>query len=158
MANASTTEAVLDARIQQMVLQWSQGRVSLHQMIGLSAAELHAISSQGYHFFLQGKAEEARIIFEGLVALDPRNSYYLRALGVIYWRLKDPERALAQFSYAMRVAPYEVSSYVNRAEVYIATQQYESAKKDLFHVLSIAHEHDAPLVRKAQAMLRMIGE
>src|SRR5512145_1592929 len=90
------------ARLSKLVVQWSQGKVSLKQIVGLSEEELYAISSQGYLLFLQGKTESARVIFEGLVAIDPRNPYYYRALGAIYWRLKEPARAIKQFTYAIR--------------------------------------------------------
>lgn len=88
----------LQQRLHALVGQWSQGRVTLKQIVGLSDEELYALASQGYHLFLQGKSEPARVIFEGLVAIDPRNAYYYRALGAIYWRLKEPQKALKQFT------------------------------------------------------------
>ena len=90
----------LQARLNDLAGQWSKGKVSLKQIVGLSEEELYSIASQGFFLFLQGKTEPARVIFEGLVAVDPRNAYYYRALGAIYWRLKDPQKALKQFTYA----------------------------------------------------------
>src|SRR5512142_930079 len=116
----------LKERLQKLVDQWSQGRVSLKQIVGLSEEELYAVASQGYFLFLQGKTEPARVIFEGLVAIDPRNAYYYRALGVIYWRLKEAQKAVKQFTYAIRVAPHDIASYVNRAEIFVAQQQFQS--------------------------------
>ena len=95
----------LEQRLKRLATQWSQGRVSLKQIVGLSEEELYAVANQGYYMFLQGKSEQARVIFEGLVAIDPKNAYYYRALGAIYWRLKEPQKALKQFTYAIRVAP-----------------------------------------------------
>src|SRR5512136_1725083 len=132
----------LQQRLQRLVAQWSQGRVSLKQIVGLSEEELFAISSQGYFMFLQGKTEPARVIFEGLVAIDPRNAYYYRALGAIYWRLKEAQKALKQFTYAIRVAPREVSSYVNRAEVYVAQKLYQPARADLTQAIRLARPSD----------------
>ncbi len=146
----------LQKRLEKLVDQWSQGRVSLKQIVGLSEEELFAISSQGYFMFLQGKTEPARVIFEGLVAIDPRNAYYYRALGAIYWRLKDAHKALKQFTYAIRVAPREVSSYVNRAEIYVAQKQYQAARSDLSHAIRLSGINDRALANKARAMLRMI--
>jgi Tfp pilus assembly protein PilF len=147
----------LQQRLQRLVAQWSQGRVSLKQIVGLSEEELYAIAAQGYFMFLQGKSEAARVIFEGLVAIDPRNAYYYRALGAIYWRLKEPQKAIKQFTYAIRVAPKEMSSYVNRAEIYVAQRQFDAARGDLRSALSLAGPNDGPLLRKARAMLRLIG-
>jgi type III secretion system low calcium response chaperone LcrH/SycD len=147
----------LQVRLRNLVDQWAQGRVSLKQIVGLSEEELYAIASQGYYLFLQGKSEPARVLFEGLVAIDPRNAYYYRALGAIYWRLKEPQKAVRQFTYAIRVAPHEVSSYVNRAEVYVALQQFQLATNDLQFALRHAGARDAALVKKARAMMRMIS-
>lgn len=148
--------APMQQRLQALADQWSQGRVSLKQIVGLQDAELFAIANQGYYLFLQGKSEPARILFEGLVAIDPRNAYYYRALGAIYWRLKEPQKAVRQFTYAIRVAPREITSYINRAEVYVAQSQFKLARADLNFALSNAASHEAPLAKKAQAMLRML--
>ena len=145
------------ARLEKLAKQWSKGAVSLKQIMGLSADELYAISAQGYNFFLQGKIQPARIIFEGLVAIDPRNSYYYRALGVIYWREKQPQKALKQFPYAIRVAPTEITSYINRAEVFVSNKQFEDARTDLELALKHARAEDEALVRKARAILQMIN-
>ena len=147
----------LRPRLLSLVDQWSQGKVSLKQVVGLSEDELYAIASQGYYLFLQGKAEPARVLFEGLVAIDPRNAYYYRALGAIYWRLKESQKAIRQFTYAIRVAPEEISSYINRAEVYVALQQFKPATSDLNFALSKAQAHEAALVSKARAILAMIS-
>ena len=146
----------LRPRLQALVDQWSEGRVSLKQIVGLSEEELYAIANQGYYLFLQGKAEPARVLFEGLVAIDPRNAYYYRALGAIYWRLKESQKAIRQFTYAIRVAPREISSYINRAEVYVAGQQFKLAEADLNFALANAQPHEMALSNKARAILQMI--
>lgn len=146
----------MQARLQNLVEQWSQGRVSLKQIVGLQEAELYAIANQGYYLFLQGKTEPARTLFEGLVAIDPRNPYYYRALGAIYWQMREPERSVRQFTYAIRVAPREITSYINRAEVYVAQKQYRLAEADLRFALNNAQPHEAPLTNKAQAILQML--
>lgn len=145
-----------DPRLEQLIADWAQGKVSLQQVVGLTHDELFAIASQGYYLFLQGKTEPARILFEGLIAINPRSSYYYRALGAIYWRLGDSGRATRQFTYAIRVAPREITSYVNRAEVYVAQQAFELARNDLNFVIGNAAAAEAPLLAKAQAILKMI--
>jgi tetratricopeptide (TPR) repeat protein len=146
----------LEDRLRRLATQWSQGKVSLKQIVGLSDEELFAIANQGYYLFLQGKTEQSRVIFEGLVAIDPRNAYYYRALGAIYWRMKDNQKALRQFTYAIRVSPQDLSSYVNRAEIYVADRQFGTARQDLETVIDNARPHEAALLKKARAMLRML--
>lgn len=157
MPDIEVSNTPMRERLRELVTQWGQGQVSLKQMIGMSDEELYAIANQGYHLFVQGKNEPARVLFEGLVAIDPRNAYYYRALGAIYWRIKEPQLAVRQFTYAIRVSPREISSYVNRAEVYVAQRQFKLARSDLQFALSTAAPADRPLVSKARAMLRMIA-
>jgi len=75
---------------------------------------------------------------------------------VIYWRMKEGQKALKQFTYAIRVAPKDISSYVNRAEVYVSAGHYTKARKDLSYVLEHAGREEAALVSKSQAILSMI--
>jgi tetratricopeptide (TPR) repeat protein len=152
------TGAPMREHLNQLVDSWGQGKVSLKQIVGLGDDELYAIANQGYYLFVQGKNEPARVLFEGLVAIDPRNAYYYRALGAIYWRVKEPQSAIRQFTYAIRVSPREISSYVNRAEIYVAQRQFKLARSDLQFALSTAGTSDRMLVRKARAMLRMIAQ
>jgi len=139
-----------------LVEKWSRGEITLKEIKGYTDEELFAIANQGYFFFLQGKTEPARVIFEGLVAIDPKNAYYYRGLGVIYFQLKELDKALRQFSYAIRVAPREMVSYVNRAEIYLAQRDYGKAQDDLRQALALAGPLDMALQKKAYAMLQMI--
>ncbi len=153
----SLAAQALRPRLEALVTEWSRGQSDLKQIVGLSDEELYAIASRGYYLFLQGKTEPARVVFEGLVSLDPRNAYYYRALGAIYWRLKQNSKAIRQFTYAIRVAPGDISSYINRAEVFVATRQFDLAREDLRHALDHAAVYEAPLVHKATAILQMIA-
>jgi tetratricopeptide (TPR) repeat protein len=146
----------LQDRLAKLAQDWAGRKVNLKQIIGLSPEELYAVANQGYTLFLQGKTEPARVVFEGLAAIDPRNAYYHRALGAIYWRLKEPQKAIKQFTYAIQAASREISSYINRAEVYVAQRQFKLARADLMYALENARSTDDALIRKAQAILRMI--
>ena len=161
----ATTNNPMQERLRKLADEWSQGRVSLKQIVGLSTQELYAVASQGYHFFLQGKLQPARVIFEGLVAVDPRNAYYYRALGAIYWREGESQKAIKQFTYAIRVAPRDVSSGVtkctplpSRAEVYVANKEFGRARDDLQKAIEKAGPSETALVKKANAILEMVNE
>jgi Flp pilus assembly protein TadD len=143
-------------RLQKLAQDWGDGRVTLREIVGLTDEELYAIATQGYLLFLQGKNEQARVIFEGLVSVDPRNAYYYRALGAVYFRLGQSAKAIRQFTYAIRVAPTEMANYINRAEVYVGEQDLPKARADLQHSLRYAGENNRPLEAKARAMLRML--
>ena len=146
------------ASVQKLVQKWAKGEMTLKEIRGYSDDELYAIAHQGYYFLMQGKNAAARTVFEGLVAIDPRNIYYYRALGVIYHKLGDAERALRQFTYATRVAPQHPAAYVNRAEVYIATGRLREALRDLRYVNGlVSGAANDPLTRKSRALLRALS-
>ena len=148
--------AVDPEKLPALLPKWAAGQITLKELKGYTDDELYAIAHTGYFFLMQGKNNEAKTLFEGLVAIDPRNDYYYRALGVIFHKLGDAERALKQFGYAIRVQPRGASAYVNRAEVYIATSRYQEAAADLRKALEHMGPRDASLARKARALLGVV--
>ena len=136
--------------------QWVSGQITLKDIKGYSDEELEAISRVGYFFLMQGKTEEARVIFEGLIALDPRNDYYYRALGTIFQRRGDNERAIKQFGYAIRINPESPYAYVNRAEIYMLLDQIAEAEDDLRQALGKIGNEEQPLSKKAWALYQLV--
>lgn len=150
---------VLPAKIKRSpedeVRAWAEGRRTLKDIKGYSDEELYEISQLGYLLFLNGRLREAQTMFEGLVAVDPRNEYYYRALGVVYHRQGDAERAIRQFTHAITVAPRSVQAYVNRAEVHIARRDFARALADLKDASQLGPSQH-PVVRKAQALRALL--
>lgn len=150
-------QAVLEQRVPALLDRWSRGEANLRDIYGYTEDELFGISSQGYLLMMEGKLEPAKAIFEGLVALDPKNDYYYRALGVLYHRLGDADRAIKQFGYALKVAPNDFISFVNRAEIYVQQQNFAAAEEDLRQVILLgARTPDHPMVKKAGALMHML--
>lgn len=146
-------EPVNPEKLPALLPRWAAGQISLKQLKGYTDDELYAIAHTGYFFMMQGKNQEAKTLFEGLVAVDPRNDYYYRALGVIFHKLGDAERAIKQFGYAIRVNARSPAAYVNRAEVFIARGMPQEAAQDLRRSLELMGPRDVALARKARALL-----
>lgn len=149
-------EPVDPSKLPKLLPQWAAGQVTLKDLKGYSDDELYAIAHTGYFFLMQGKNDEARTLFEGLVAIDPRNDYYYRALGVIFHKLGDTERAIRQFGYAIKVNPRSPAAYVNRAEVYLTQTRNQEAAQDLQRALQLTGRRDRALARKARALLGVV--
>ncbi len=155
--STKTDMATIESRIPQMLDKWSRGETNLRDLYGYTDDELYGISTQAFTLLMAGKLEPAKVIFEGLVALDPRNDYYYRALGFLYHRLGDPDRAVRQFGYAIQVQPNDLISYVNRAEVFVQQKAWQKAEDDLRKVMQLgAAEPSNAMVRKATAMMQML--
>ena len=151
------SEAMDPDKLAEMLPKWAAGQVTLKELKGYSDDELYAIAHQGYFFLMQGKNNEAKTLFEGLVAIDPRNDYYYRALGVIFHKLGDVDRALKQFTYAIRVNGRSPAAYVNRAEVYLTQGKHQDAAQDLRKSLELMGPRDGALARKARALLGVVS-
>ncbi len=143
-------------QLDDLLKKWAARKVTLKEIKGYSDDELYAIAHTGYFFLMQGKNEEAKTLFEGLVAIDPRNDYYYRALGVVFHKLEDTDRAIKQFGYALLVNPKSAAALVNRAEVYISKGQRQEALADLQQALELMTPRDAALARKARALSRAL--
>lgn len=143
--------------LEKLLPRWAAGQITLKDLKGYTDDELYAIAHTGYFFLMQGKNQEARTLFEGLVAIDPRNDYYYRALGVIFHKLGDAERATRQFGYAIKVNPRSPAAYVNRAEVFITQDRWPEATQDLQRAIGSCGRRDQALARKARALLGVVS-
>jgi type III secretion system low calcium response chaperone LcrH/SycD len=139
------------------VRRWARGEATLQELKGYSPEELYQIAQHGYTLFLNGKVQDAQTVFEGLVAVDPRNEYYYRALGVVYHRRGDAERAIRQFTHALTVAPRSPAAFVNRAEVHISRRDFERALADLNEAMRVGRDPGDPIYRKASALRTMLS-
>jgi tetratricopeptide (TPR) repeat protein len=156
VTEVETPEAIAK-RLSAQVQRWAAGKTTLKEIKGYSDDEVYAIAHTAYFFLMQGKNQEARTLFEGLVALDSYNDYYYRALGVIFHKMGETDRALKQFGYAIQVNPRSASAYVNRAEVFIATARNPDAERDLRKALEVVGPKEVALATKARALLGVVA-
>lgn len=129
---------------------------TLKEIKGYTNEELATIAQIAYFMMMQGKNPEAKILFEALVAIEPSNEYYYRALGVIAQKQKDTALAMKHFGYAIQLAPALPHAYVNRAEVFILMSQKDQAQQDLQEALARMRREDQMLSQKAWALYRSL--
>ena len=146
------------ASYEEYVQKWASGQQTLKEIKDYSTDDLYQIAQHAYTLYLNGKFRDAQTIFEGLVAIDPKSDYYYRALGVVYHRRGDAERAIRQFNYAIKVNPRSIAAYVNRAEVHISRRDTVSALGDLNQAIQLSSSRNHPLCRKANALRRLLSQ
>lgn len=115
--------------------EWINGGISLGAAAGWTADEIRLVSELGFALAEQGRNHEAITIFEGLIALAPATVYFETALGALWLRENNPARALPHLNAALISDPFDVPTRVNRGEVFLRLENYESAKADLEFVL-----------------------
>lgn len=117
--------------LQEKLQKWADGRMTLKEVRGYSDEELYAIARTAYFFFYQGRISEARTLFQGLYAINPTDSYFAKALGVVEYAAGNAQGALAAFDVAVKLSPNDAASFLGRAEVRLAQGQKALALEDL---------------------------
>jgi predicted Zn-dependent protease len=98
---------------------------------GWTSEELYLLAERGYGFYQQGRYEEAAVIFDGLIALDPGNSYYRTALAAICLALGDAKRAVDELSTVLENTPADLEARARRCEAYCDLRRWAEARRDL---------------------------
>jgi type III secretion system low calcium response chaperone LcrH/SycD len=141
-------------KLTQLVQRWAEGRATLKEVRGYSDEELYAVARVGHAFFHQGKVAEARTLFQGLFAVNPRDAYFARALAVVEYAAGNPEGALQACEVAIKLDPADPAGYLSRAELLLATGQKPRALDDLRRVAR--GPGDEKLKAKAQSILEAL--
>ena len=93
--------------------------------------EIYLLADRGYAFYRQGRYEEAAVIFDGLVALDPKNGYCRTALATVCLCLGDAERAVSELSILLDQNPADLEARARRCEAYCDLRRWDEARRDL---------------------------
>lgn len=101
----------------------SQGKVTWGTVIGLSQELTEAIALIGCDLAASGQLDEARIVFEGLVAANPNDAHALAALGTVLQKLGRQAEAERNYLAALKVDPQNVSALTNLGELEARTER-----------------------------------
>ncbi|MCS6885545.1 MAG: hypothetical protein RMM17_04240 [Acidobacteriota bacterium] len=138
-----------------LIKSWIEGRLPLARVKGWSPNEIQMMMILGFTLHEQGRSEEAAIVFEGLLSLDPKNAYCHSALGAAYLRLDEDEKALYHLNMALQLDSRDISAYINRAELFMKQQNYKQAQVDLEMAIKLGLSTGArnEAIRRAQGLL-----
>jgi predicted Zn-dependent protease len=93
--------------------------------------EIELLAEWAYQLHLQGKHSDAAIIFEGLLAIDPRNVYCLEALAALSLKSGSAEDALEYADRALALSPDRVEALACRCEANVRLSRFAEAQQDL---------------------------
>jgi Flp pilus assembly protein TadD len=130
-------------------------RHSLAQVRRYAKDDLFAVAEVAYMYLFGGQETLARILFEGLAAVDPREPYFALALGLAHDLEGNLDRAEQSYRRASKLDPTDPRADVNRAEILIEKRQYREAKKLLGHAHS-KQTSDPALATKIVELSRQI--
>lgn len=137
----------------EMAARLVTGQITLAQYVGLNKNELYVIANQAYQLLNTGRLEEARDIYQGLVAADPYDSTFHCHLGSVNMRLGKHDEALKEFDSALQYNIANGDALVGRGEIHMMRGQIKEAVDDLKAAIENDKEGKRGSTVRARALL-----
>ena len=134
------------------IARFMRGELTWAQVQGLSMQQVYSIAEIGYKLFMQGKYNDARTIFEGLIVLNPYDGYFYSVLGSIFAKQGKNEEALQNYTAAVHLSPFDIPSLINKAELLLKLGKFEEAFADLKKAIEVGEQNSNPAVIRAKAL------
>ncbi|MBI3186068.1 MAG: tetratricopeptide repeat protein [Myxococcales bacterium] len=126
--------------------------MTLQELSAISGPEMLEMAVIGFSMYEQGKYDDARVVFQGLSTLDPKEGYYRTALGAVFLAQENLEAAEDCFNQAIKLNASEIASYVNRGEVYLRQGKILEAAQDFKRAVDLDPENKDPLSQRARIL------
>ena len=137
---------------QQGVKKFLDGKITWAQLVGVGAEQAAAIAELGHTQFKQGKLRSAQKIFEGLAAMNPKDSYFSAVLGAIYAQQGKMDEALLNLNLAVSSGSRDPQVYLNRAEIHLSNGRFIEAQDDLRLAIDNDPDKESSVVLRAKTM------
>jgi tetratricopeptide (TPR) repeat protein len=93
--------------------------------------EIYLLADRGYSLYRQGQYQDAAVIFEGLIAIEPLNVYCRNALAAVYMAMGEPHRAVKELSFLLNRNPSDLEARARRCEAFCDLRNWNDARQDL---------------------------
>jgi Flp pilus assembly protein TadD len=105
--------------------------------------------------FEQGRYSETVILAEGLLTLDSNNAYLRSLLASAYFKQNKLEEAVQEYNRAIELVPDDISSLVNRGEIYLRAGKFWKASEDLKRASDLDPERKNAFANRARLLMQM---
>jgi tetratricopeptide (TPR) repeat protein len=112
--------------------------------------DIYLIADRGHSLHLQGRYREAAIIFQGLAAAAPQNSYCRESLAAAWIALDEPARAIEQLNVLLTRDPNNLAVRARRLEAHLMAGDFPAAVRDFEY---LKHLLPARQVRRLELSL-----
>jgi tetratricopeptide (TPR) repeat protein len=147
----SVTEEVVELPAERR----PRGRMTLtDETVDPSEQAFAELTRLGHEAFEAGRAEEARVVFESLVALGRRDPFAHTMLGTILLGAQALDKALEQFEAALEIDPEDLAALVYRGEIRLSRRKVSRAMEDLERAIKLGASTD-PFVARAKKLLAL---
>lgn len=141
--------------VQSKLRAYARGEVTWAEVEGMTFEEAKAIAQVGCDLAAAGRLDEARIIFEGLVEGNPKDSASRAALGTVYQKLGRLDEAVLEYSEALKQDPKNPVALGNRGELRLKRGDREGFR-DLAEAVQADPHGETAAGRRAKSMVKAI--
>src|SRR3954464_676638 len=85
--------------------RWISGELTLREICGVPTQKLEELATLAAKWVELARYDDARMAFEGIIALEPRHAYSWSALGAVYLAEEQVGQAGRCCSYALSLDP-----------------------------------------------------
>jgi tetratricopeptide (TPR) repeat protein len=130
------------------------GGVSIGQIMKLSPESIDEIARVGAELYMQGRMGEARVIFQGLAAVDPASYFGHAGLAVIAMAQDNLDEARECLERAVKLDPKDPAPYANLGEVLLRQANAKDALPMFQKAMALDPQRTNPAANRARAMLQ----
>ena len=131
------------------------GELKVSDLLPAQPDQIAALLMVGHIFYLQGKADDAKRIFEGLYVLDSKNPLVNAMLGSIYQKSGMFERAFQHYDRAITSFPQDVQSITNRGEIFLRFGKLKEAAEDFKRAIDLDPQRKNPAANRARLLAEL---
>lgn len=146
----------MDSEIKSRIKAYATGEMTWAEVEGMTFEEAKAIAQVGCDLASAGRLEDARIIFEGLVEMNPKDSAARSALGTVYQKLGRTDEAMVEYTAALAQDGRNPVALANRGEL-----RLKRGDRNGFTDLALAVEADphgeTAAGRRAKGLVKAIA-
>ncbi len=122
------------------VRDWKAAESLCRQILGKFPEHVDALHLLGAMLLQSERFDDARLVLDQALALQPRNPAIANKLGIVCTHLKRSEEALAHFCAALEVNPQLVEVYAARGALHESMGQHDAAARDFAKAVELAPE------------------
>jgi tetratricopeptide (TPR) repeat protein len=99
--------------------------------------EIYYIAQRAHGLYRQGRFQDAGLLFDGLIAVDPEDLYCRKALAAVYMVMKEHAAAVRHLNVILARDGYDAEALAGRCEALIAMKDLAAARRDFQSLLDL---------------------
>jgi tetratricopeptide (TPR) repeat protein len=134
------------------VRSWSRGEISWAEVEGFTSHEAQEARKTACDLAGRGQLRKSAGIFEGLLAINPKDHTSRAALGTVYQKMGRVDDALSAYDGAIATDAHNVVALANRGELRLKSGDLRGGLEDLAHAVDADPDGHSASARRARAI------